>query len=764
MKFPTWLLLIALSSSAVSACAHSTRQPLAAAQSGLNLQRVVLYRNGVGYFERQGLVQGDVLTIKVRKDQVNDLLKSLTVVERTTGKAVSISMPLDPQSWADVAFAAQQTHTGNLAQVLDSLRGTYVDVKSSEGNASGRIVVIEELINEPKPEPKFASSRYPMPVSTGENRDHKLTLIDGQKLITVRLSSIRSITLKDKNLALHIHRHLDADAGEGMFQQVAIDIRLAGAKSHQLAVSYVVETPMWKPTYRVVLAEDGKGQTLLQGWAVVDNVSGEDWNKVQMNLTSGAPIAFRYDLHTPRPVNRVDLTEQGVRKRAQAVVGETSMVADAVAEEQLAPEPEMEVTEADAYAADESSVASVSGRLSRSQPKKKAYKESADKDLRGAGGFALGAASLEQGPTSAPTLDYESLRRSTLANARAQQISGLTHFSLKDVVTVPNGTSTMVALINEPVQAEETFLYRPGGAGIGYEMNPYRVIRFKNTTPFVLEPGPISIYKQGSFVGEGLAEAIGSQSSATIPFAVEPEIIVSSQVQHRGDEMRLTKISRGVLEIESFQQTKTQWNIQGQKQGPFKVLIRHPKQGSNYVLKERPDATEDLPDAYLVPILVAPAKTKASIEVIEQTPSVFSITIWDQRAPDLLVNMLETTTLDARQREQLKPLIVLRQEIGKIDTQINGLQRQQQELDRRAEETRRNLEAIKRDPKASSLRAKLGERLDQFTREADAIAREIVELNSKRLEKRIELEDAMQQVDMTIPVSPETKNTEKLGK
>jgi hypothetical protein len=101
---PRHLRLASLFVPLVVACAHG-RDPYAATDSTLGLDRVVLYRNGVGYFERSGAVDGEVLTIKVRKDQINDLLKSLTVVDRRNGQAVSVSMPLDPQAWANAALA-----------------------------------------------------------------------------------------------------------------------------------------------------------------------------------------------------------------------------------------------------------------------------------------------------------------------------------------------------------------------------------------------------------------------------------------------------------------------------------------------------------------------------------------------------------------------------------------------------------------------------------------------------------------------------------
>ena len=360
-------------------------------------------------------------------------------------------------------------------------------------------------------------------------------------------------------------------------------------------------------------------------------------------------------------------------------------------------------------------------------------------------------------PASAPAVDYESLRRSTQANARAKSVSGLTRFDLGNRVTVPDGTSTMVAIINQDVEAEQTFLFRPGGAGSGYEQNPYRVVRFKNSTPFVLEPGPISIYTGGSFVGEGLSEAVGTGTSTTIPFAVEPGVLVSSSSQYTGEDMRIVRIVRGVIEVESFQRMTTTWTVKGQPSGAgFTVLVRQSKQGGGYTLKSNIDGAEELADAYLIPVKVAPNQTTGALDVVEQTPSNTTLTIWDSRVPLLFDAVLRLSNLDAATRARITPLITLRQEIGRIDTELQGLELQKIELDQRASETRENLEAIKKDPRASDLRGRLSKRLEEFTRDGDKIGRTLVELQSKRLEKKIELEDLLQNLDLRVPEPPAT--------
>jgi len=348
-------------------------------------------------------------------------------------------------------------------------------------------------------------------------------------------------------------------------------------------------------------------------------------------------------------------------------------------------------------------------------------------------------------------VDADALARSMEARTRAASISGLTRYDLEENLTVPDGTSTMVAIINAKVEGEETFLFRPGGAGQGYEANPYRVIRFKNSTPFALESGPISIYSGGSFVGEGISEPVSAGVAVTIPFAVESSLLVASSLQYGGDEMRLVKIVRGVMEIENFSRRQTTWEITSQQPRTTEttLYVRHPKAGGSFTLVPRPTGTEDLPDAYLIPIKLAAGATTGKLEVIEQTPSRSTLSIWDTRSLMLLEGILAQGTLDRTIRAKLEPIVKLRQEVGKIDTEIEGKTRTRGELDQRAQETRSNLEAIKKDPAAGALRKRLSDRLDQFAKDGDKLGRDLVELQTKRTEKKIALEDIMQNLELT---------------
>jgi hypothetical protein len=557
----------------------------------------------------------------------------------------------------------------------------------------------------------------------------------------VKLSRVRSIALKQGDLVMQLDRHLDATAGEGMFQQVDVVVRLAENAQHDLSVSYVAQAPLWKPTYRLVLGGDDSGKALLQAWAVVSNVSGENWEDVSLSLTSGAPLAFRYDLHTPEDVDRPDLTQSGVHKQAQVAFGESTY---ATQPEGPAPPPApaMAPPAAD-YAMEESLDALDDETLGAPAP---ARREAAKKAAKPAPSRSAGAAAAA-GPLP-PAISMQALA-SAAPQASARRVAGLTRFDLGERMTLPDGSASMIMLINQLVTGEETFLFKPGGSGQGYEYNPYRVVRFRNSTDFVLEPGPISIYSGGSFVGEGLSEAIASQDNATIPFAAEPSIVVHWTTSRSGDALKISRIVRGVLEVESYQRVTTTWAVSAKpsKQG-YRVLVRQSRAGEQFSLVDPPKDTETLPDGYFIPVIVPPNQAEAKLEVVERTPSNYSLSVWDDKAPDLLRQLLEAPGLDAAARAALQPIVDARQQIGRIDTEIAGLTSQQEELDQRANEERQNLLAIQKDPKAAALRKRLSDRLEELTQKAAEIGRKIVDLNSQRLSRKIELEDKLRELDV----------------
>ena len=259
-------------------------------QSDLKITKVVLYQNGVGYFERRGRIKGNLLHLRIRPDQVKDVLKSLTVVDFRGGQATTISLPAEKKSVQALSRLPDQVkHSGGLLAIARAFRGATAIVKTESGTTTGRLVGVENLGN-------------------GEKPDWRLSILGkGGVLTNHRIKKIQGLRVLDKSLTLGLSKSLDVALNKGKWKPVTLTIRLTGKGPHDLVVSYVIPMPTWKPAYRLVVGEKDQG-VLLQGWTVVDNLSGESWDKVDLSLTAGTPLAFKYDLYSPRNVRRPDLT------------------------------------------------------------------------------------------------------------------------------------------------------------------------------------------------------------------------------------------------------------------------------------------------------------------------------------------------------------------------------------------------------------------------------------------------------------------------
>ncbi len=734
------ILLVGIAAGLLTACGGAPMgQTTGVTGQGLELKRAVLFQNGIGYFERRGKITGDRFALRIRADQVNDFLKSLTVIDTADGKAVSVSLPLDRNAAREVMELANRIREGiSLPEILESLKGTEVTLIGKKRSMAGRILSVDRVEEE-----------------TATN--WRVSVMGKSAIQTMMLAEVETVYVADAFIALGLHKGLDAAATGGIFKVVDVTVNLDHDGEHDLLVSYVVACPAWKPSYRLVVGEND--EVLLQGWAVVDNVTGEPWEQISLSLTSGAPLAFEYDLYAPRFVARPDLSHVASDKSARAAVGETSYEAaadDGNEEEAAEPKPVPGAPPAPMKAdakeqlqeLDSMEDAVGGGAPADAKARRK-------RSASGAVGMRPQSKTLpsimtaaEAEPPPPPEISMDTLQQSARSMVKASRASGAVRYDLQDPVSVPDRSATLVSILNHRVPGEETFLYTPGGAGRGYEENPYRVVRFRNTTGFILEPGPISIYSGGTFVGEGIGESISDDKQATIPFAVNPDILVTSSREYLQEGARLIKIERGIMTVESFDRIKTTYRVKG-GEGDYRLFVRHAKAGGRYELKDAPKETEDLGDAFLLPIHVT-GKTKETLyTAVEQTPVTRSLTIWDRDAVLALELVIQDVTdLPKEQRAKLEAILEKRRAIGTIDTKLDHLQRQKYELDERTRQTRENLDALKKNKAAAALKARLAKKLEEQSKEADEVAKQIVALTAERQELAVALDESL--ADLTL--------------
>src|SRR5580658_5266494 len=286
LKSPLLVLLLPL-------CLPSQDRP-ADASGNLPIKRVVLYKNGVGYFEHLGRVRDNQdVTVSFTSGQLNDVLKSLTVLDlnggRITGVAYGLAAPVEKQL-GDLRLGTDEK--ASLADFLQGLRGARLEVKNGSAILTGRLLSVERKTR----------------VSSGTTLeiDSVSLFADSGEIHTMEISPAFSVRLLERGLTGKVERLLDLVSSGREPDVRRMVISTAGTGERALFVSYISEVPIWKTTYRIVLNSKTGANPLLQGWAIVDNTVGEDWDKVELSLVAGAPQSFIQNLSQPyyarRPV------------------------------------------------------------------------------------------------------------------------------------------------------------------------------------------------------------------------------------------------------------------------------------------------------------------------------------------------------------------------------------------------------------------------------------------------------------------------------
>ena len=264
--------------------------------NSLPIRRVILYSNGVAYVERRGFVTGNAeVDLPFKQSQVDDVLKSMVVLDLGQGKIGAVSYnssaPISSRM-AEIPFSVNPVSGdgGGISSVLSQLQGAKVIVSSTKGTATGSILTIERKQIKTEKEVQITSVL--------------VIASDSGEISSFDLADVRSVKLLDEGTRKDINEFANATASTRRLDAKTITVTSTGTGQREMVVSYTIAAPIWKTTYRVVLDADGK--PFFQGWAIVDNVSDEDWSGVQMSLVSGSPISFIQNLQKPfyryRPV------------------------------------------------------------------------------------------------------------------------------------------------------------------------------------------------------------------------------------------------------------------------------------------------------------------------------------------------------------------------------------------------------------------------------------------------------------------------------
>lgn len=621
-------------------------------ESALSLQRVVIYRNGVGYYERRGHVDEPEVAFKVRTERIGDFLATLAVMEQGGSSVRSASFPVD------------------------------IDKKKDQDDD-------EEEADDDEAQPNVGYG-FPMPPKPPKKK--KKPKDDRE---TVRLT-------------------LDGN-------------------EHDLVIGYVAETPVWRPSYRLVIGKPGASGTEptadLQAWGIVQNQSGEDWKGVKLTLVAGAPLAFQATLDKPVIPQRPIVTDQG------EVIGSLPQTETTLASMAPAPPPPPPPM---AYGGEDEGGPTLDGLLAESdmaadapmeemaagamkRPMSQPMKKGADRSRRTAGTYGTGG--FPGGAAPSPVYRPEpgvipSGPRNVNALAAVAVEGGTTRYDLPFPVDIPNKSATMVLLLAQRVPGEANFLFAPdGGVGASFS-HPFRVARFTNNTKGMLEKGPIAVFDDGAFLGQGMVDPLPPGAIATVPFALERGIAVSTDRTQDELSARLAKVEGGQIYIERDYVYHTKYSISNGTDFDARTLVKHPRNPGTR-LENPPKGTEDNigTGSALVPF-VTPKHGTNTLDVEERRSFSRQVDVLSVLADDAVKAYMTDARADKLIVADLKKAWDARGRLRNAIDERNKLSVEQANLERESEQLRRNLKAIEKvkdDPRDTVSRQNTEKMRQDFT-------------------------------------------------
>ncbi|HEY4361684.1 MAG TPA: DUF4139 domain-containing protein [Bryobacteraceae bacterium] len=610
------------------------------------VQEVILYKHGVAYFERAGDLQaGETARLDFKAEDMNDVLKSLTITDRSGAKIGGIrydaSEPLEKRL-QDFPFAVG--NQASLPAFLDQMKGARLELKVGPETVAGTIVSARVIAGEGNPRPV--------------EREIVVLLTDSGDIRTIDLNSASSVRLSDPKLQTLLKDYLTVLNGARSKDKRSVYIDASSTGTHQMVARYMTPAAVWKSSYRLIFGT--QGEPMLEGWAIVDNTSGEDWDNVKLSVVSGRPISFISQLYEPRYVQRP--TAELAENRA---IGPQVFQGSIGALNAPAPAPPPAVAMARQQGGRGGSGSGGGGGGGRGV----------------IGGFAGDAYLKSESGTLADTLS-----ESTIASvASGQDLGELFEYSFPSSVTVKKGQSAMLPFLQQRLNARKLLIYTDN-----MDLHPMNAAELTNTTGKTLDGGPITVYDAGAYAGEALVETLKAADKRLISYGVDLGTRISTVWDSSRDTIREIHLRRGVLTTRSAAQETRTYTIKNVDAQAKTLIIEHPERPGYKLLNQTP--SEKTSNAYRFEVKVNGSGTATfplqEERVYDQTTSVASAT------PDILNTWIQNKALSDAGRLQLQQIAQKKSDIAANDTQLAQTRSSQQGLTEDQNRLRQNIQSL----------------------------------------------------------------------
>lgn len=694
----------------------------------LPIKRVILYSNGVAYIERRGTVTGHAeINLSFKQSQVDDVLKSMVVLDLGQGRigAVSYNSSAPPSSrMADIPFSIESETNGNggLASVLSQLQGAKVVVTTTtKGIVTGSILTVEkQMVQQEKDKPAVPSHAIVIASESGE-------------LTSFNLTEVRSIKLVEDGTKRDINEFANATASARRRDAKTITVTSDGNASREMVISYTIAAPIWKTTYRVVLDEQGK--PFFQGWAIVDNVSEEDWDNVSLSLVSGTPISFIQQIQQPfyryRPV--------------------IPMPSDLKLDPQIYdPNEEYSIASGSGTGSASGDVGGASANGIRSRASNFRLDGQQDNTLRSNaqqitnlpinGRDVSNLANIAPGTTISDALTSNNSGVDTAATG--DEIGDLFEYRVNQPVTVKRDRSALIPIVQTKMEGERISIYNMNVRAD----RPMSGMLLKNTTALTLEGGSLTVLDRDAYAGEALMERLKPAEQRLISFALDLGTLVTAKQEASSAPVFLVRAVRGVFQTHYYQTDKRVYTLRNQTDKERVVYIEHPVR-DGWVLSDDTDKPILTTQRYYRFRIVLKPFDKIEVPVMERRAlmNTYQLSNISRADLDLFVSQ---RLIDKETQQALEKITDVKLRINAIDSKIQSLEQEETSISEDQDRLRENIKALASTPEAKQLIARYVSKANEQETRLEQITQERKAANADRDKLYQELNNLIKTIDI----------------
>jgi hypothetical protein len=704
--------------------ANEAKQDLKPAVS-LPLTRVVLFNSGVGYFSRSGTVDGDArVDLTFPETDVNDLLKSMVLEDFDKGRIAAVSYDSrEPITRTLSSFAINLNGNPTFAGIVSQMRGERVEVAVSPtaanqpGKLTGTIVAVEKQ--------KVPSGQAMVDVEV-------LNLWCAEGMRAVRFGDIQSLRFSNPVIESEFRRALDVLALSHDSQKKAVQLHFAGEGKRRVQVGYVIEAPIWKTSYRLILGD--KEKPYLQGWAMVENPTDEDWNGVKMALVSGRPISFKMDLYNPLYVDRPTVEpELFASLRPVAYSGGFGPRNKDLTNEDPGLDFKLKAKLPELDRLDKAKVEAAVTADNIGQPDAPHAGI-----MSGEGGWT--AATRQKYAKEAAAELARRIGTGTVGNAAtAGALGDFFQYVIDHPVSLSRQKSALLPIVGKDVEGTKVSIYNEAVQ----VKHPLLGLRLKNTTGAHLNQGPITVFEGSSYAGDTRVLDVQPNEERLLSYAIDLGTEVDPKAGAGAQKITSVKAVKGIVTTVTRVTDEKTYRIINRSQTDRTLLIEHPNRTSQQVKLVGTDKpVEDTPEVYRFQMPVKAGDTKSfTVKEEKDLETTIALTNGDENQLRYFVNLTEASP---RLKQQLVAAIdlkhgwdAIRRDLAQV---VADLERLNQDQDR----IRKNL---RETPKEADVYDTYLKKLSSQEKEIDALTTKMKALTGAEFTARQKFEGALANID-----------------